>query len=433
MGVLLEAGAVAKNLTESQFGIASVKYRWNLSGTFQQCLPRYLSAEQDGSHEREFLNDYFDTPRQLLTAIFLKGYQWPFDPRKVEGQGSSLIDLLVYQETVLKGRRVFLDFMHNPSPLTEGGNVSFRYLAGEAREYLENSRALLDTPYERLKHMNPSAIEVYSSHHIDLSGEYLEIAVCAQHNNGGIGGNQWWESNIRHLFAVGEVNGSHGIYRPGGSALNAGQVGAIRASQYIVKRYGGEPCSREQFLSRHMKEVEEETAFGERVLRGSEGCMTDVAGQRRLLGIRMTKYGACIRSEEGIWTALEENLRQREQLEQKVMIKGPEVLKDLYKLKHLLISQFVYLEALKDYDARVGISRGSYLVYNAGGQVPNPHLDERFRNRTEETDTTVLQEICYEADRKECRVSWRPVRPLPDEEIWFENVWKDYREDGIIR
>ena len=167
---------------------------------------------------------------------------------------------------------------------------------------------------------------------------------------------------------MGEVNGSHGIYRPGGSALNAGQVGAIRASQYIAKRYVGEPCSREQFLSSHMKEVEEETAFGERVLHGSEGCFTDVAAQRRLLGIRMTKYGACIRTEEGIRTALEENLRQREQLEQKVMIKGPEVLKDLYKLKHLLISQFVYLEALKDYDARVGISRGSYLVYNAGGQ-----------------------------------------------------------------
>ena len=28
MGILLEAGAVAKNLTESQFGIASVKHRW---------------------------------------------------------------------------------------------------------------------------------------------------------------------------------------------------------------------------------------------------------------------------------------------------------------------------------------------------------------------------------------------------------------------
>ena len=50
-----------------------------------------------------------------------------------------------------------------------------------------------------------------------------------------------------------------------------------------------------------------------------------------------------------------------------------------------------------------------------------------------EGNWTCCKEIYYEADRKECRVSWRPVRPLPDEEIWFENVWKDYREDGIIR
>ncbi|MGM0680565.1 MAG: preprotein translocase subunit YajC, partial [Pseudomonadota bacterium] len=32
--------------------------------------------------------------------------------------------------------------------------------------------------------------------------------------NGGLAGNIWWESeNIRHLFPVGEVNGSHGVYR----------------------------------------------------------------------------------------------------------------------------------------------------------------------------------------------------------------------------
>lgn len=72
-------------------------------------------------------------------------------------------------------------------------------------------------------------------------------------------------------------------------------------------------------------------------------------------------------------------------------------------------------------------------VSAAEGQIPNPHLDERFRNRTEETDASVLQEIYYDAGTKVCHVSWRPVRPLPDEEIWFENVWKDYREDGIIR
>ena len=116
-------------------------------------------------------------------------------------------------------------------------------------------------PYLRLKHMNPGAIEVYKSHGIDISREYLEIALCAQHNNGGIGGNQWWESSIPHLFAVGEVNGSHGVYRPGGSALNAGQVGGLRASQYIAANYPGLPPDKEEFMRLHQKEIEEEIRF----------------------------------------------------------------------------------------------------------------------------------------------------------------------------
>ena len=41
-GVLLEAGASAVYVTESQYGIASTKFRWNLSGTYQQVLPRYF-------------------------------------------------------------------------------------------------------------------------------------------------------------------------------------------------------------------------------------------------------------------------------------------------------------------------------------------------------------------------------------------------------
>jgi len=71
-----------------------------------------------------------------------------------------------------------------------------------------------------------------------FAAEALEIAVCAQHNNGGLAGNIWWEStNAKHLFAVGEVNGSHGVARPGGSALNAGSVGGFRAAEFIANRY----------------------------------------------------------------------------------------------------------------------------------------------------------------------------------------------------
>jgi succinate dehydrogenase/fumarate reductase flavoprotein subunit len=114
-GIAFEAGAKGINLTESQFGIASIKFRWNLSGTYQQVIPRYVSTNQDGSDEREFLDEYFDTAGSMMDAIFLKGYQWPFDPRKIKNYGSSLIDILVHNETQIKGRRVFLDFMSNPA------------------------------------------------------------------------------------------------------------------------------------------------------------------------------------------------------------------------------------------------------------------------------------------------------------------------------
>lgn len=433
MGVLLEAGAVAKNLTEAQFGIASVKYRWNLSGTYQQCLPRYLSANLDGTEEREFLADYFEKPEQLILAIFLKGYQWPFDPRKIWNYGSSLIDLLVYRESVLKGRKVYLDFMHNPSQLMQDGSVSFQNLTGEARTYLENSHGLLETPYERLKHMNPCAIEVFRSHQIDLSGEYLEIAVCAQHNNGGIDGNQWWESSIRHLFTIGEVNGTHGVYRPGGSALNAGQVGGIRASQYIVQNYQGCPMGQQNFMDACGAVVEREILFGETSLEGTEGVVLDIAAEWAALGKRTTKYGACIRTGEGIRCAIAENREQWKRIMGSHKLKYVCELKDLYKLRSLLTSQFVYLQAMRDYDEAVGVSRGSYLVYHPNGMVPEQHLEECFRNLNETTDTSILQEICLDASLESCQIRWRPVRPMLEENTWFENVWKDFRENAIIK
>ena len=60
-GLLFEAGAKGKNLTESQYGVASTKFRWNLSGSFQQCLPRYVSVDARGEDEREFLLDELQT------------------------------------------------------------------------------------------------------------------------------------------------------------------------------------------------------------------------------------------------------------------------------------------------------------------------------------------------------------------------------------
>ena len=111
-GALLEAGAAAVNLTEWQYGLASIAPRWNVSGTYMQALPAFISTDRNGGDAREFLDGCFAAPGEALTAVFLKGYQWPFDARKAKS-GSSRIDLLVQNE-IARGRRVFLDFRVNP-------------------------------------------------------------------------------------------------------------------------------------------------------------------------------------------------------------------------------------------------------------------------------------------------------------------------------
>jgi succinate dehydrogenase/fumarate reductase flavoprotein subunit len=147
-GLAIDAGVSLSNMEEWQYGLASTKFRWNLSGTYQQVLPRYISVDGEGN-EREFLYDALGDAS--LGLIFLKGYQWPFDTRKTEG--SSKVDLWVAEE-IKRGNRVYLDFLQNPKGLEKGFDV----LPREAYEYLERSGALFGTPIERLKKMNEGAI-----------------------------------------------------------------------------------------------------------------------------------------------------------------------------------------------------------------------------------------------------------------------------------
>lgn len=227
-GLAIEAGVSLSNMEEWQYGIASVKFRWNLSGTYQQVLPRYISVDRTGE-EREFLYDALGDAS--LGLIFLKGYQWPFDTRKAEG--SSKVDLLVAAE-IKRGNRVYLDFTRNPKGLENG----FSVLPPEAYGYLSRSEALFGTPIERLDRMNRGAIELYADHGIDLYTERLEIAVCAQHCNGGVTVDRNWQTELRGLYCAGEAAGTFGVYRPGGSALNSTQVGSLRAAEHIAGQKG---------------------------------------------------------------------------------------------------------------------------------------------------------------------------------------------------
>ena len=52
--------------------------------------------------------------------------------------------------------------------------------------------------------MNSPAIDLYLKKGVDITKEYLEIALSSQHSNGGISVNSYWESSIKGLFAIGE-------------------------------------------------------------------------------------------------------------------------------------------------------------------------------------------------------------------------------------
>lgn len=429
-GMAFEAGASGKNLTEWQFGMASLNPRWNVSGTYMQVLPSFISTDQDGNDEKEFLLDYFNELPDLLSMVFLKGYQWPFDVNKIFG-GSSVIDLLVYQETVLKKRRVFLDYRVNPGNLEKDRDLPYASMIPEAKEYLSQAGACFGTPIERLKHMNEPAIFFYQDHHVDLFKERLEIAVCAQHNNGGLSTNHLWETNLSGLYAIGEVCASHGVTRPGGTALNAGQVGAVRAAEGI-------------FLKKrtHMKEASPSTESGikERLriqaldrIRLSEHSEGNCPLSELWINAskRMSAAAGMIRNQVQMETALKETEDDICQFMQKAKSPSVSQLSLFYKLYDMLLSQKMYLFAMLDYAKAGGGSRGSALYTDSTGELPGfpgcQTFGELYRCRLDqkmhgqEVQEVTLKEGTPSASR-------RPVRPLPDVDYFFENQWRIYRE-----
>jgi succinate dehydrogenase/fumarate reductase flavoprotein subunit len=418
IGLALQAGARAQGLPESQYGLASVGFRWNVSGTYMQVVPRVVSLPADGKGApQEFLQEAFETPADMHGMVFLKGYQWPFDVRKVFG-GSSLVDLLVYRETRLRGRRVFLDYRADPA------GYDLAKLPSEAADYLRKSGATQSTPLGRLLHMNPGAVELYRDHGIDLAEEPLEVAVCAQHNNGGLAANAWWEStSVRGLFPVGEVNGSHGLYRPGGSALNSGQVGGFRVAEWIAARRSG------WTLDRAAARKEARAAVAE--LRDWVACAasapTTWQHERAELRERMTRYGAHIRPVAEMDGAVAAAWAQWRRL-RKAGCSGhvPEALRDL----QLCFAHAVYLEAIR-FALQSGVgSRGSALALDERGEAVHPLLpgwralpeDPAFRARVQETLATPSGRVSHR---------WVECRPIPPSDAWFETAWAAYRRGDI--
>ncbi len=421
-GLAFEAGVKGKNLTEWQFGLSSVRPRWNVSGTYMQAVPKFVSTKQDGTDEREFLWDYLDE-YQIWENVFLKGYQWPFDVRKI-ADGSSIIDILVYIETKEKGRRVFLDYRENP----HNHMPQYEDIPSCCRSYLESARALLSSPVERLKCINQPAFDFYLQHDIDLTREMLEIALCVQHNNGGLSTDMWWKTNLQGFFAVGEVSGTHGVYRPGGSALNAGQVGSMRAAQYIAHCGRGDAIDEASFIEECGGQIIERIQMGE----AGMGTEDTVYRLLQTAADRMSKSASIIRDCDSLTECWNEVVSDLACFRSIAQVSSAEKLPVLYRLHEILLCQYVYLSAMIDYARNAGCSRGSAIYHNPSGYVGRPFLSGKFRHILDNGRLNrQIQEIQYKPPLF-CETEWRPVRPIPAQSEAFETVWKHYRKDDNV-
>ena len=77
------------------------------------------------------------------------------------------------------------------------------------------------------------------------------------------------------------------------------------------------------------------------------------------------------------------------------------------------------------------VSRGSALYMNPRGELRGGP-EEMFRFCPDSGETAgKIQQVRLMSDRG-CAVSWREVRPIPDDGDFFENVWRQYRENKNI-
>lgn len=470
-GAALRAGAPGKNLTEWQFGLASVAPRWNVSGSYMQVVPRFVSTDIDGGDEREFLTEGIDDLAAQSSLVFLKGYQWPFDARKAI-DGSSLIDLLVYRETVLRGRRVWLDFRANPG----GGEFDVSTLSSQAQDYLRRT-GVADVPadappVERLRRLNQAAYDFYLERgpRVDLATDRLEIAVCAQHNNGGLEVDAWWRSPLSGLYPVGEAAGAHGIYRPGGAALNSGQVGATRAAEWIARRGPQKPPDESLFTSAARAVVMPALKLvGDAHHRFTAGASDNTGQTLAEVGALMSAKAGLVRSADSVAEALRSATERLASYGSAMVIDAGSrrSVDRLFLVRDIVTTQYVYLTAMADYLAHGGNSRGSVLYTDPTGRPPvwldadanqvDAGLDERFRFVPDDGALDGVAQIVIlrpgppptrstpqhagdDPVSPQAALSmvptvscyWRPVRPLPAPDEPFEVVWRGYLADRNV-
>ena len=426
LGLALEAGIELCNLTESQFGIGTprTKFPWNLSGTYVQVMPRIYSVDASGN-EHNFLARYYRTTREMVSNTFRKGYQWPYHSTRMLDYGSSLLDLAVFLEQQA-GRKVYLDFLRNPDPVREGDLFSLDNLDPDVRAYLENNEALQVLPIDRLRRMNPLAIELYRMHGTDLTEESLEFAMNNQHMNGGILIDDWGRTSLAGCYAIGEAAGSHGVTRPGGAALNSGQVFGKRVA-ISIKRARSTQTDRSENAALEQRELA-------KVLSQADGFVSEGARSpkeiKTEIQARMSDYAGIICTADTVQQALESAQQLRKEVEVKgIKVSSPSMVGQAFRWRHMAWVSEAVLTALHYYIQHGGGSRGARAICSdKGTRCPEASQEDLARFRfVEEQEKDRHEKLSVSLKEDQFVIDALPVDLSPDaKREFFEKGWGPY-------
>ncbi|WP_058912544.1 FAD-binding protein [Entomohabitans teleogrylli] len=433
LGLALEEGLTLTNLTESQFGIGTPRsaFPWNLSGTYVQVIP-YIYSVDDKGNEHNFLANYYRTTQELASNIFRKGYQWPFHATRVMDFGSSLLDMAVAQEQQL-GRHVFMDFRRNPLPVTGDEPFSLQRLDEDVRAYLENNEALGERPIDRLRQMNPLSIALYKMHGYDLAQAPLQFAMNNQHMNGGIEVDIWGQTSLPGCFAVGEVAGTHGVTRPGGAALNAGQVFAVRLARYIANTARQTP----HYDVRRQAGAELAAIRNiiEQALANPEG--QSIITIKKQIQARMSDSAGFICHADEISQASSDAWRLVEAISHHgLTIHHTAEVTELFMWRHMALTSAAVLAMLNHYVANGGGSRGARIILDKQGDclpLTRQGPAEQWRFRPEQANDR-NKKLTIQFLQKKFIISQKKLRDIPDvKNNYFEKKWPDFLLGNIYQ